>query len=505
MVGRCGWIAAVLALSAACPSDIALAGAKRDFVSGPWRGYAMFDDGEGRFRGCSAAIEGRDDPALVWTHWYDREHLEIKVQNPPWTVRGGEDFRVTLSVDDAWRTDAPARVLAALDASRPVFLSILGADVEALPEAAAGGRTLTVERAGERPLSFSLSGADRMLEGLERCHRRGIALQRKAGGGAVKASDFFVPQEDAEAFARWAEKLSRYTHAAVTLVGMGDGVCRSVERLSSGPVDPRLVKFLLGIAVSPAAEATEKAQRAFADLDAFEPASGNRDLSVVLRAMAEGLLEKAEDTLRDSQHLIPAMSRGDSKETRRLYAAIARRSYLSYAGDNLYLLVRNAARSDRNLEYHLNQASRSINLMNVALVNAILFLPDDALAAKMPALIASSRGHIRDARGWARSGRAILTARLADAMRLEESRASRDRIALLGLYAESLDEEETLADRFAAALTEVETPAQSGTAPARGEFMGLVHGGERSAAALLQSRFALRLKRGAAHEGLEGR
>ena len=344
-----------------------------------------------------------------------------------------------------------------------------------------------------------------MLESLKRCHRRGIALQRKADESDLKASDFFVPQEDADAFARWADKLSMTTHSATAIVGVGDGICRAVERFSRGPFEPAAIKFVFGFSMSPTTREMKLARRELAELETFETASGDRDLGVVLRAITENLLEEGEEMLRNAQGVMTAMLRKDSKETMRLYAAIARHSYLSYAGDNIYLLVRNAARTDRRLEYHLNQASRSVNLMNIALVNAILFQPADALTAKMPALIESSKDHVRNARRWVRSGRAILTARLADATRGEDAQASHDRIALLDLYAKSLDEEEALADRFATALAGVEAEIRGGAPLTQATLRPLVHGGERTAAALLQGRFALRKKRGAAEEALGGR
>ena len=494
---------AALALLAACPPGHALGGGKRDFVSGPWRGFTMFDSEQGRYQGCTAGWPSGDKPWLVWNFWGDG--AEVVVRNAPWILRKGQGFPARLSVDDARHADARAEVTRGSDANRPSILRIVPQDVAGLLRRAAAGRKLTVELGDKRRLSFSLAGTRGMLASLDRCHRRGVALQRKADESVYKASDLFVAQEDAEAFARWADNLSRLAHLVTTVVGLGDGVRVAVEQFSGRGDDPRLLKFALRFGLTPAEQAMERVRRGWAELEPFESASGTRGLSEVLRELTQKLLNKAEDMLRDAQGLWPAMSKGDRKETRRLYSAIARVSYLSYAGDTVYLVVRNASRAQEDLEYHLNRASQSINLMNVALINPILFLPDDALADKMPALIAESNGHIHDARRWARSGREILQDRLAEILLMEDSPASRDRIALLGLYARSLDEEEALADRFEAASEVVEAALSGGAPLSEIEYRSLVHGGERTAAALLQGRFALRLKRGAAHETFEGR
>ncbi len=484
----------ILGFWAACPPSLAFAETKRDFVSGPWSGYAMFDAGEGRFRGCSAAIEGRDDPVLLWTHWDDREHLEIKVRNPPWTVRAGEDFQVTLSVDDAWRTDAPARVLAAPGASRPVFLSILGADVEALPEAAAGGRTLTVERAGERPLSFSLSGADRMLESLERCRRRGTALQRKAGESDLKAEFIFIPQEDADAFARWADRLAILAHEAAALVRVGDPVRRAADRFARREVPAELANFGYRLNLEFARKTMDRLDPEFADLHVFQPASGDDALSGALRGMAAGFLERAKDTLSDTKALMAATSRGDMEAVDRLRFALAERSYLGYAGDNVYLLIRNLTRSNEQVEYHANEAAKSINRLNIELVNAALLMHPDALVGAMPALIAASRDHIRDARRWIGSGKALLADRLTDAANAAESPTAQT----LRISGELLDEEAALTDRFEAVLSEAEAALRAG-GPLPGALRArLVHGGARTASALLERRARLRFKLGIA-------
>ncbi len=490
----------ILGFWAACPPSPAFAETKRDFVSGPWGGYAIFDSETARFLTCSAGVPSGEKPWLLLSYWGNA--VEFTVRNAPWRLQEGQGFAARLSVDDAWHTDADAMVLHGSSAAEPSIFSIMSKDVEAILRNAASGRRLIIERAGERRLSFSLSGAGRMLDSLKRCHRRGVALQQKADESDLKARDFFVPQEDAEAFAAWADELSKSAHLATTLMGMGDGVCRVVERLSRGEIDRKIARFAMGIILFPPGKAIEIARKEFAELDGFEPASGDRDLSVVLQAMTEGLLESAGDMLRDSRGVMTAVSRGEEKEAQKLYFALSRSSYLSYASDNVYLLIRNATRDNEQPEYHLNQASRSINLMNIALVNAFMLLSQDALDEKMPALIASSKGHIRDARRWARSGRAILTARLADAMRREESLASLDRIALLRAYVASLDEEDALADRFAAALAEIEPTIRSGAAVTEAHFWSLVHGGMRTAAGLLARRFALRMKRRSAAEAL---
>ena len=505
MVGWRGWMAALLALLAASPLVPAFAEAKRDFVAGPWNGYAVFDDGEGRFRGCSAGVEEHRKPMLVWTRWADRGPVEVSVRNPPWTLREGRLFRVTLSIDDAWRADAAARVLVGSGASTPALFSVSGQDAAALRRNAPGGRQLTVERDEERRLVFSLAGSGAMLQSLGRCLRRGTALQRKADENDLKAADFFVPQEDAEAFAEWADRLSKTAYSAAVIIGTGDAISRAVEDLSARPAEPEAIKFVFNFALAPMKKEMARAARELAELEPFETASGDRDLGAVLRAATATLLREGDEMLRDVQGLMVAMLRNDKKERNRLYAALAQRSYLSYAGDNIHLLVRNAARSDRQLEYHLNHASRSVNLMNIALVDAILFLQTDALSAKLPALIDSSREHVRNARRWVRSGRGILTDRLADAVMAEETQASRDRIALLGLYAKAFTEEEALADRFEAALTEVEAGIGRGTALDKATLRPLVHGGYSTAAALLTGRFTLRKERWASEGSLPAR
>ena len=505
MVGRRGWTVAVLAALAAFSPDLAFAGPQRDFVSGPWNGYAMFDEGEGRFRGCTSAVEGRKGPMLVWIRWADRKRVEVNVRNPPWTLRKGRVFRVTLSVDDAWRADAAARVLARSGGSKPAFFSLSGEHLTAVPRIAANGRRLTVEREGENPLVFSLAGAGPMLESLARCLRRGIALQRKADENDLKAKDFFVPQEDAEAFARWANKLSRTAYSATLIVGLGDPISRVVERFSVGPAEPAAIKFVFNLTLSPMRDEMALAMHEFTELGTFETATGDRDLGVVLRAITASLLREGQDTLRDTEGVMAAMLQGDDNERMRLYATIARRSYLSYAGDNIHLLVRNAARSARQLEYHLNQASRSINLMNVDLVNAILFHRIEPLTVELPELIGSSKEHVRNARRWIRSGRAILAERLSDPALKEDTQASRDKRALLDLYAMSLDEEEALADRFAAALTKVEAETGGGSPLDKTVLRPLVHGGHATAVALLDKRFTLRRKRWDAEESVRAR
>ena len=499
MVRRYRGAMAALALLAACPPGHAVAGGQRDFVAGPWKGVALFGSEDKRFRGCTAGVPGPEQPKLVWIHWNDRGGAEVTVRNPPWTLREGQTFQVRLSIDDAWHVDAAAEVLEASGGSRPASFSILPPDLPAFLGSAASGRTLTIEREGESRFSLSLSGVGRMLDKLDRCLHRGIALQRKADDGDYRASDLFVAQEDAEGFARWADELSKSAHAVTTVFGLGDGVRLAVNRLSGGKAEPQLIEFLLRFALDPAEKEMETIRREWAELPEFHPHSGDPGFSEVLRESTQGLLDKAESMLRDAQGVLPAMLEGDRQETRRLYAALARRSYLSYAGDNAYLTIRNASRSHEDLEYHLNRASRGINHMNVALIESILFIPDDALAEKMPALIATSKDHVRDVRRWSGSGREILIDLLSDTLRMEESQAVRDRIEFLGLYAKSLDEEEALAHRFEAALNEVEKTIGSGASPTPAQYRSLVHGGEKTAAALLARRFSLRVERGAAH------
>ncbi len=505
MIVRCGRIAAALAILTVYPPDRAGAESRSDFVSGPWVGRAMFDDSNHRFRGCGAFVPSGDDPTLFWIRWHDRERPEIRIRNPPWAVREDQRFEATLSVDDGWRAVAPVSVGVGSGASQPLYLSIHGDGVQAVARVAAGGRTLTVERAGEKPLSFSLSGVGEMMESLDRCHSRGIALQRRADEDDLRAVDFFVAQQDDEKFAQWSNSLSRLAHAGVTIIGLGDGVCRTVERLSTGRYDLQFANFALGLAITPASKALGTVRKNFADLDVFDPASGDPGIGVVLRTAMERLLVQAETVVHASQALMSAISQGDDAERDRLYAAIARHSHLSYAGDNLYLTIRNASRSEADMEYHLNRASRSINLMNAKLVRSILFLSDDALAERLPALIALSRDRIRDARRWTAGGRKIMTDRLADAMFKQEPEVSRERMALFKAYERSMQAEDALADRFEAALDEVEVAMRRRAPLSDTGYLSLVHGGERTAAALLQERFAHRLERGAAYEALQGR
>ena len=76
---------------------------------------------------------------------------------------------------------------------------------------------------------------------------------------------------------------------------------------------------------------------------------------------------------------------------------------------------------------------------------------------------------------------------------------------MLGLYTKAFNEEEALADRFEAALTEVEAGIGRGTALDKATLRPLVHGGYSTAAALLTGRFTLRKKRWAAEGSLSAR
>ena len=78
-------------------------------------------------------------------------------------------------------------------------------------------------------------------------------------------------------------------------------------------------------------------------------------------------------------------------------------------------------------------------------------------------------------------------------------------MALLEAYTELLQEEEAMVGRFAAVLTEAEAAIPDKVPMPKPALWRLVHAGEKSAAALLQRRFALRMKRGAAAEALRDR
>ena len=190
----------ILGFWAACPPGLAFAEPKRDFVSGPWRGYAIFDSETARFLTCSAGVPSGEKPWLLWSYWGDG--VEFTVRNAPWRLQEGQGFAARLSIDDAWHTDADAMVLHGSSAAEPSIFSIMSKDVEDILRHAASGRRLTIERAGERRLSFSLSGARRMLESLKRCRRRGTALQQKADESDLKARDFCGEQRQDRAAGR---------------------------------------------------------------------------------------------------------------------------------------------------------------------------------------------------------------------------------------------------------------------------------------------------------------
>lgn len=505
MACRYGRMAAAIALAAACLPDLAVAEWKRDFLARPWSGYAFFDSENSHVLGCVAGAEGDGKPALAWTRWADRDDVEINVHHSPWTFREGGEFRVALSVDDAWSATATARLSPESGDSKARVFEIVGEAAGALPEAAAKGRKLKVERAGETPLSFSLSGVGRMLESLDRCRRRLVTLQKWTNEIGLRAADFFVAQEDARSFARWSDKLSRFAHAGVTLVGLGDDICRAVDGLSSGGYAARIAKFVLGLAVAPASEVLAEIQKDFAELEAFEPASGDSGTGVVLRAATGRLLVHGETVNRAVKKLLSAISQDDDAESARLCAAISRYSHLGYVGDNVYLTIRNASRSEEEFEYHLNQASWHINKMIARLVKKLPSLSDDALAAQLPALIAASRDRILNARRWSVSGRQVLAGGIADAMFRDESQASPERMALFEAYERSMQAEDALADRFEGILDEVEAALRDGAPLSETKYLSLVHGGQGSSAVLLQDRFTRRIERGAAQETFEDR
>ena len=101
---------------------------------------------------------------------------------------------------------------------------------------------------------------------------------------------------------------------------------------------------------------------------------------------------------------------------------------------------------------------------------------------------------IRDARRWIRSGKALLADRLADASKMADPTASQaPRIS-----GELLDEEAALADRFEAVLGEAEAALRAGGPLPEAVRARLVHGGARTASALLERRARLRFKLGIA-------
>lgn len=490
-------LSAMLAAWAVFPADPALAELRRDFVSGPWKGYAMFYSHDGRFNGCAAGVPHADKPWLAVN--YQGDGLTVAVRNAPWALRDGQSVAARLSVDDAWRADATANAMRSAGVPRSPILSIGVDDIEGFLQSAAGASTLTVQTGGDG-LSFPLAGSRRMIASLKRCHLRGTALQRKADGYKHKASDFFVPQEDSRAFMHWADKLSRLAHSATTIAGTADLARLVIDPLLSGEIPARAAPVMFGFFLSPAREAMQAADRNFAELGKFEPASGDRELSRALRALTARLFAKAKDILRDSEAAAQAASRREWGALRKLRASLVRRSHLSYAGDNVYLLIRNAALTDGHVEYHVNRAAESTNHLSIRLIGTVMKTPRDALTAKMPALIAKSRNRLAQARRWIASGRALLKVRRADAPRAENYSP-----ALLKAYSELLQEEEALVDRFAAALTEAEAAIPDKAPVPKPVLWRLVHGGEKSAAALFQRRFALRLERGAAAEALESR
>ena len=420
--------------------------------------------------------------------------VEFTVRNAPWRLQEGQGFAARLSIDDAWHTDADAMVLHGSSAAEPSIFSIMSKDVEDILRNAASGRRLTIERAGERPLSFSLSGAERMLEGLERCRRQGTTLQQKADESKLKAELIFIPQEDADAFARWADRLAILTHGAAALVRFSDSVRRVADRFARREVPAEVANFGYRLNLGFARKTMDRLDPEFAELRVFQPASGDDTLSGALRGMAAGLLERAKDTLSDTEALMAATARGDMEAVDRLRFALAKRSYLGYAGDNVYLLIRNLTRSNEQVEYHANEAAQGINRLNIDLVNAALLTHPDTLASKMPALIASLRNHIRDARRWIRSGKALLADRLADASKMADPTASQ----ALRISGELLDEEAALADRFEAVLGEAEAALRAGGPQPEAVRARLVHGGARTASALLERRARLRFKLGIA-------
>lgn len=486
----------------AVPADPALAELRRDFVSGPWKGYAMFYADDGRFNGCAAGMPHADEPWLALN--YQSDGLTVAVRNAPWGLKDGRSVAASLSVDDLWRADVTANSRRSAGVPSSPILSIDVDDVEGFLQSVAAARALTVRAAGDRA-SFPLAGSHRMIASLKLCLHRGTALQRKADGYKRKASDFFVPQEDARAFARWADKLSRLAHSATTIVGMGDVARLVIDPLLSGEIPARAATAMFELIFSPARDAMRTADGNFDDLGKFVAASGDPGLSDILRAVTARLFAMARDVLRDLEAAERAASKREWGDLRKLNARLARRSHLSYAGDNVYLLIRNATLTDGQVEFHVNRAAENTNNLNIRIIRTVTNTPRDALTTKMPALIAESRSRLTQARRWIASGRALLKARRADAPRTKAARAENRSSALLEAYVELLHEEEALADRFAAALTEAEATIPDKAPMPKRVLWRLVHGGEKSAAALLQRRFALRMKRGAAAESLQDR
>lgn len=486
----------------AVPADPALAELRRDFVSGPWKGYAMFYADDGRFNGCAAGMPHADEPWLALN--YQSDGLTVAVRNAPWGLRDGRSVAARLSVDDLWRADVTATARRSAGVPSSPILSIDVDDAEGFLQSVAGARTLTVGAAGDR-VSFPLASPRRMIASLKLCLHRGTALQRKADGYNRKASDFFVPQEDARAFARWADKLSRLAHTTTTVVGMADMGRLLIDSLLSGEIPARTAQAMFRLFFSPARDAMRTADGNFADLGKFEATSGDLGLGGVLRTLTASLFAMARDVVRDCEAAERAASNREWDDLRKLRASLVRRSHLSYAGDSVYLLIRNAALTDGQVEFHLNRAAEHTNNLIVRLIRTVMDAPRDALTAKMPTLIADSRTRLAEARRWIASGRALLEARRADALRAGEARTEDHSPALLEAYAESLREEEDLADRIAAVLTEAEAAIPDNAPVPEPVLWHLIHGGEKSAAALLQRRFALRMKRGAAAEALQDR
>ena len=337
-----------------------------------------------------------------------------------------------------------------------------------------------------------------MLDSLQRCHLRGIALQQRADESDLRARFIFIPQEDAEAFARWADKLAMAAHGAAAVIRFGDSVRRIADRFARREVSAPSSEPGYRTNLGAARKAMDSLDPAFEGLPVFESASGDDVLSRVLHDMVGDLLESGKETLGDTGALMAATSEPDMAAVDRLRQTLAARSHLGYAGDNVYLLIRNITRSNGQVEYHANEAAKHINWLNIGLANAVLLLPADALAAKMPELAAAARNNIRHARRWIASGRALLADRLAEASKTGEAPAARNRIGALRTLGELLDEEAALADRFDTLLGEVESALEAGGKLPDALVARLVHGGESTGAALLQRRIRLRFELGAA-------
>ncbi len=481
-----GLILSMLAVWIVLPVDRAAAKAKIDFVSGRWTAFALFAPEEHRFLGCTAMAQNGEAPSLIWNYWTDG--LELRIRNAGWNLTEGQRLPVTLSVDGAWHTKGTANVLRRTrgSGSQPIRIGI--DDEDGLARNASRGGTLTV-RAGVEQLSFSLRGGQEMLSGLWHCRQRGELLQLAADRKREKALDKFVAQQDAAAFTLWADGLAASAQTAAATVGLGDGIRLGVDRIFAGQVLPKEAAFAFRFAIGAIRQDYETAQLSHEKIADFRSAVGDNSLSRVLRALTDQLWQEAKIVAGDSQRILEAASGGDVNGLRKPYMALARRSYLSYAGDNVYVLIRNAARTMLETEYHANEAAHALNKANVRIVNAVLWTSDDALAAEIQAVIEESRGHIKNALRWIASGRAMLEEELAEAANDER------RIEMLRLHGALLDEEEALADQLADGLTAVETAIGSGR-PLGMRILGrILHGGERTAAAFVQRRLNLRKQR----------